>query len=152
MDAAEFKKQAEALCQWAAGNPKEGAPVFFVNGYLGHKIVYEFDRLIIMEADNGGLNYSGECITFKRDDIEEMSFDEDEYKFMIFTYEDSNYRGQGFDIEVYQLERIDFPAEAQEISGSEIKRRMDQVQKLHDNIVKADGLAVVEAILRTEGK
>lgn len=109
MEKAEFEKQSRALIAWAAGNLKENAPVFFVNGYLGHKIVYEFDRLIIMEADNGGLNYSGECITFKREDIEEMRFDEDEYKFFITTTEESNHKGQGYDIEVYQLERIEFP-------------------------------------------
>lgn len=98
MDKAEFKKQSLALCQWAAGNLKENAPVFFVNGYLGHDIQFYEGQLTIHEADNGGLNYSGEAIYLTADQVEEMSFDED-----------GGHDGQGYDIEVYQLERMEFP-------------------------------------------
>lgn len=112
MDAAEFKKQSLALCQWAAGNLKESAPVFFVNNYLGHSISFEDGVLEIQEGDNGSLNNGSELghIELTADQVDEMYFSEDEYKFMIFTKEDDeDHNGQGYDIEVYQLERIEFP-------------------------------------------
>ncbi len=111
MNEKKFKQQAKALCEWAAGNLKESAPIFFVNGYLGHKIELKDDgsRLCIIEADNGGINHQGEGIVLRPDEVEEMYFDEDEYKFFITTFEDRIHCGQGYDIEVYQLERIEFP-------------------------------------------
>lgn len=110
MDPDLFKARARALLQWVQG---ESGRVFYVNGYLGHKLKWSESagRLTIIEADNGGADYPGEEVHIEAKDVEDAHFSYDEYKFMIATTEESEHGGQGYDIEAYELQRIEYESE-----------------------------------------
>ncbi len=105
MDNDEFKKQAAKLYGWVYGDGESGR-AFFVNGYVGHKISTNAGKLIITEAEGGNSDYAGDVIEISAEDIERMEFNEDDYQFAIQTTSDSRHEGQGYDIEVYTLERV----------------------------------------------
>lgn len=101
MKPGKFKTQAAVLYNWVYGEPGR---VFFVNDYLGYSLSTNGGKLIITEAE--GRNHEGNVTEIDAEDIDLMEFDEDEFKFMITTKEDSEHGGQGYDIEVYDLERV----------------------------------------------
>lgn len=93
----EFIAQAERLCAWATGTDK----VFFINGYTGYSVELHGDILHMYEA-NGPER--GDFIRIPAQYAETFSFDENAYQFNIVVE-----GGDGYDIEAYDLIRIDFP-------------------------------------------
>ncbi len=99
-----FEKKAKGLVKWAHNS---GERIRFINGYLCYSIALKGGVLTLTESDNGG-NYPGEEIDLTAAQIESMDFNEEAYQFEIVTTEDGAHKGQGYDIEVYNLERVEF--------------------------------------------
>lgn len=101
MDNEEYKKQAEKLYDWIMGSKDR---IFYINGHPGYGISTNGGRLILTEADG---QCAGADIIIELEDIESMEFNKDDYQFEICTKEDGKHDGQGYDIEVYALERVE---------------------------------------------
>lgn len=108
-----FKARARALLQWVQG---ESGRVFYVNGYLGHKLKWSEKTgvLTIIEADNGGAEYPGDEIKITAATVETFEFDAEAYQFHIGMLDDDVFHGQGYDIEAYDLQRIEWEDESDE--------------------------------------